>query len=54
MFDPDEPRRLKELRDREITLEVEQPLPFWAAIDQLCSAGALRLCGITRPGVRDR
>jgi hypothetical protein len=41
VFDPDGPRRLKELRDREITLEVAQPLPFWAAIDQLCSAGAL-------------
>ena len=40
--DPGRPKRLKALRDREITLEAAQPLPFWEAIDRLCKAGALR------------
>jgi hypothetical protein len=42
MVDPGRPKRLKALRDREITLEAAQPLPFWEAIDRLCTAGALR------------
>ncbi len=40
--DPDQPQRLKALRNREITLEAAQPLAFWEALDRLCQAGALR------------
>ncbi len=42
-FDPDQPGRLKELRDRAITLEAAQPVPFWEAVDRLCKAASLRL-----------
>ena len=42
MFDPGEPDRLRELRDREIRPRAARPLPFWEAIDRLCEAGALR------------
>ncbi len=42
IFDPGEPDRLKELRDRVITLEAAQPLPFWKAIDRLCKPVPLR------------
>ena len=42
IIDPDQPRRLKELRDRTITLEAAQPLPFWEAVDRLCKAASLR------------
>jgi hypothetical protein len=42
MFDPGEPGRLKELRNREIRTRAARPLPYWEAIDRLCEAGALR------------
>jgi hypothetical protein len=42
IIDPGQPKRLKQLRNREITLEAAQPLPFWEAIDRLCKVGALR------------
>ncbi len=32
----------KELRNRKVTLEVAEPLPFWEAIDRICQAGSLR------------
>ena len=42
MFDPDEPDRLRKLRNRETRPRAARPLPFWEAIDRLCDAGALR------------
>lgn len=42
IVDPNQPKRQKELKDRKITLEAAQPLPFWEAIDRLCKTGALR------------
>ncbi|MDR3638064.1 MAG: hypothetical protein P4L84_29940 [Isosphaeraceae bacterium] len=42
VFDADEPRRLKALRDRAVTLEAAGPVPFWEAVDRLCKAAALR------------
>ena len=42
IFDPGEPDRLRELRNREIRPRAARPLPFWEAIDRLCEAGALR------------
>jgi hypothetical protein len=42
VFDPGEPDRLRELRNREIRPRAARPLPFWEAIDRLCEAGALR------------
>jgi hypothetical protein len=41
-FDPDGPEKLKQLRNRVITLEAAQPLPFWKAIDRLCKPVPLR------------
>ncbi len=41
-FDPDGPEKLKQLRNRVITLETAQPLPFWKAIDRLCKPVPLR------------
>jgi hypothetical protein len=42
IFDPGEPDRWRELTNREIRTRAARPLPFWAAIDRLCEAGALR------------
>jgi hypothetical protein len=39
--DPDQPRRQQELLDRKVTLEAAEPVPFWEAIDRLCTAGSL-------------
>ena len=50
IVDPGPPNRLKELRDRAITLEAARPLPFWEAIDRLCNAGALRYDTAFRQG----
>jgi hypothetical protein len=42
MFNPPQPNRLNALRDRVITVESAQPLPFWEVIDRLCKAGGLQ------------
>jgi hypothetical protein len=42
IFDPGEPDRRKELRNREVRTRAARPLPFWEAIDRLCEAGTLR------------
>ena len=41
MVDQEQASRLKALRDRRITLNAAQSLPFWEAIDRLCKAGTL-------------
>ena len=52
--DPGQAQRLKELRDRKITLDVAEPVPFWQAIDRLCKAAALRYDVSTRRGFATR
>ena len=42
VIDEDKPRRLRELKGCEITLEAAQTMPYWGAINALCKAGALR------------
>ena len=49
IHDPDEPKRLEELKARPIRPRAAGPLPFWEAIDRLCEAGALRYDVAPRP-----
>jgi hypothetical protein len=49
MLDPDEPDRMKALRNRETKPRAARPLPFWEALDRLCEAGSLHY-GISSRG----
>lgn len=50
VFDPEQPNRLKALRERVVRLEAAEPVPYWEAIDRLCKAGALRYDTSSRSG----
>ncbi len=50
MIDHDQPKRLKALEERRVTVEAGEPVPFWEAVDRLCKAAALRYDVSSRTG----
>lgn len=45
-----QPQRMKSLRDRVITLEAADSLPYWEAVDRLCTAATLHYDASPRAG----
>ena len=44
------PQELARLRNRRVTLETPEPLPFWEAVDRICQAASVRYAEPDLPG----